>query len=126
MNQTTTNPVTIFVKCWAEAEGEVALSDWRIELLALADECGSLSAAAQRMDVAYRVAWGKLRDIERRLGIRLLEGRTGGAGGGGSALTPAGRDLVARYRRFRAGLDELVQQRFAEEFGDLLTIAPRG
>lgn len=106
----------IRVKCWAERDGMLALSDWRIDLLAAADELGSLRAAAAAFSVSYRVAWEKLHQIERCLGVRLLEGRSGGAGGGGSRLTPAGRDLVQRYRRFRAGLDELVEQRFAEAF----------
>lgn len=116
----------ILVKCWAERDGELVLSDWRIDLLMAVEEHGSLSAAAAEFDVAYRVAWGKIRDIELRLGIPLLESRSGGSGGGGSSLTPEGRDLVARYRRFRAGLDELVERRFAEEFGDLpIVMGPR-
>lgn len=104
------------VKCWAERDGELVLSDWRIELLAATDRLGSLSAAASEFGVSYRVAWGKLHDIEERLGIKLLAGRPGGAGGGGSDLTPAGRDLVGRYRTFRTGLDALVRERFAEAF----------
>jgi molybdate transport system regulatory protein len=103
-------------KCWVEADGELALSDWRVDLLEAIDELGSLAAAAERFDVAYRVAWGKIKQIEGRLGYALLEGHSGGAGGGGTHLTPAGRDLVMRYNRFRTGLAELIEQRFSEEF----------
>lgn len=106
------------VKCWVEVDDALVLSDWRVDLLALADELGSLSAAAERLGVAYRVAWGKIHEIEGRLGVKLLAGQSGGPHGGGSELTPAGRDLVERYRRFRRGLDALVEQRFAEAFGD--------
>jgi molybdate transport repressor ModE-like protein len=49
----------------------------------------------------------------------LLDSRTGGADGGSTQLTDEARDLVARYRRFRAGLLELIRQRFEEEFGQL-------
>jgi molybdate transport system regulatory protein len=104
-------------KCWVEQDGELVLSDWRIDLLQAVDELGSLSAAAERFEVAYRVAWGKIREIEARLGTQLLEGHSGGAGGGGARLTPQGRELVDRYNRFRAGLTELIERRFAEEFG---------
>lgn len=103
-------------KCWVERDGELVLSDWRVDLLQAVDELGSLAAAAERFDVAYRVAWGKIREIETRLGIPLLEGHSGGVGGGGTRLTPQGRELVARYNRFRAGLTELIEQRFAEAF----------
>ncbi len=105
-------------KCWVELSGMLVLSDWRVDLLMAVDELGSLSAAAERYDVAYRVAWGKIKDIEARLGITLLEGRSGGVGGGGTQLTPAGRDLVARYNSFRDGLSEEIERRFAEAFGE--------
>ncbi len=103
-------------KCWVELEGELILSDWRVDLLVAVDELGSLAAAAERFNVAYRVAWGKIKEIETRLGVALLEGHSGGVGGGGAQLTPAGRDLVARYNHFRTGLPELIERRFAEAF----------
>ncbi|MDP9316385.1 MAG: LysR family transcriptional regulator [Chloroflexota bacterium] len=109
-------PLTIRSKCWVEQDGALVLSDWRVDLLAAVDELGSLSAAAERFEVAYRVAWGKIKEIEGRLGYPLLVGHSGGAGGGGTELTPAARDLVARYNRFRAGLAELIEQRFHQEF----------
>jgi molybdate transport system regulatory protein len=111
-------PLQVRSKCWVEIEGELVLSDWRVDLLQSIEELGSLSAAAERANVAYRVAWGKIRQIEERLGYPLLEGHSGGAGGGGTRLTPQGRELIARYNRFRAGLRELIEQRFAAEFGE--------
>lgn len=104
-------------KFWVEQDGELVLSDWRVDLLEAIEETGSLAAACTRMDVAYRVGWGKLKEIERRLGISLLESRTGGADGGATQLTAEARDLVRRFRRFQAGLPELIQRRFEEEFG---------
>lgn len=110
--------LTIRSKCWIEDDGALVLSDWRVDLLAAVDELGSLSAAAEHFDVAYRVAWGKIKEIEMRLGYALLEGHSGGAGGGGTRLTTAGQELVGRYNRFRAGLAELIENRFKAEFGE--------
>jgi molybdate transport system regulatory protein len=110
--------LTVRSKCWVEHDGALVLSDWRVDLLAAVDELGSLSAAAERFDVAYRVAWGKIKEIEARLGYPLLDAHSGGAGGGGTQLTPAGRELVLRYNRFRHGLAELIERRFAEAFGE--------
>lgn len=110
--------LTVRSKCWVERDGELVLSDWRVDLLQAVDRLGSLSAAAEQFDVAYRVAWGKIKEIEARLGYALLEGHSGGAGGGGTRLTPAGRDLIERYNRFRDGLSELIERRFREEFGE--------
>lgn len=103
-------------KCWVEVDGELVLSDWRVDLLQAVDELGSLTAAAERFDVAYRVAWGKIKEIEKRLGYPLLEGHSGGTGGGGTRLTPAAHDLLVRYNQFRTGLGELIEQRFTEAF----------
>ena len=54
--------------------------------------------------------------MEARLGLQLVETNSGGAGGGGSRLSPAAADLVRRYRALRVGLDDLVETRFASEF----------
>jgi molybdate transport system regulatory protein len=109
--------LTIRSRFWVEQDGELVLSDWRVKLLETIDELGSLAAASTHLNVPYRVAWGKIKEIEARLGVALLESRTGGAAGGSTQLTEAGRATVARYHRFQQGLPELIKQRFEEEFG---------
>jgi molybdate transport system regulatory protein len=104
---------------WVEKEGQVALSLWRVLLLKAVDEKGSLTAAAKALDVPYRRAWERVRESEQRLGIKLIEGRTGGMGGGGSKLTEAGLDYVARFDRFSRGVREMVEERFEAAFSDL-------
>ncbi len=103
---------------WIEKDGEVVLSTWRVALLEAIDETGSISAAAERMNVPYRIAWQKIHEMEERLGVSFLETQTGGVGGGGARLTPEGRAYVQRFRQFTAGLNDLVQQRFKEAFPD--------
>ncbi|MHB1133533.1 MAG: winged helix-turn-helix domain-containing protein [Chloroflexota bacterium] len=106
------------MKLWIEKDGQLVFSDWRAELLHAIDECGSLSEAANRLGVHYRIAWEKLRRAESRLGYKLVEGHAGGAGGGGAQLTPAGRDLLAKFERLNQGLTQEVEQRFAALFGE--------
>ena len=102
---------------WLEVDGAVALSAWRVALLEAVAETGSITAAAERMNIGYRQAWAKLRECEERLGVPLVETTVGGSGGGGAQLTPAADDLLARYHAFSAGLDEIVEQRFRSVFG---------
>ena len=102
---------------WIEVADEVALSAWRVELLEAVAETGSITSAAERMNIGYRQAWAKLHECEERLGVQLVETTVGGSGGGGALLTPAGHDYVDKYRRFYAGLEELVHQRFVSVFG---------
>jgi molybdate transport system regulatory protein len=101
---------------WIEQDGEVVLSSWRVDLLEAIAETGSITAGAEKMNAPYRVAWQKIREIEERLGTPVLETHTGGAGGGGARLTPAGERYVQQFREFTRGLNELVQQRYREVF----------
>jgi molybdate transport system regulatory protein len=94
------------------------LSDWRADLLETIERTGSLARAAEEMEVPYRTAWYKLKEIEEQLDLRLLETQSGGLGGGGSTLTVEARHLVERFRRVRAGVADLVRERFQAEFGD--------
>ena len=103
-------------KLWIEKDGKLALSDYRVRLLRLIDETGSLSEAAIAMQLSYRRAWGKLREIEQNLGVKLVETSIGGAGGGGSRLTPEGKLLVERYDRFRAAAERDLARSFAQSF----------
>ena len=57
-------PFRPLVKVWVERGGEVALSEWRIALLEAVEATGSLSSAARQLNVPYRTAWYKLRQIE--------------------------------------------------------------
>jgi molybdate transport system regulatory protein len=107
-------------KVWLERGGEVVLSDWRVELLEAIEATGSLARAADRLDVPYRTAWYKLKEIEQRLGMRLLETQSGGADGGGSHLTAEARQVIARFHRVNAGIEQLIAERFRAEFGTLL------
>ena len=101
---------------WVERNGEVVLSEWRVALLEAVAETGSISAAAARQGVHFRVAWRKLQEMEDRLGIKLTERTTGGPCGGGTQLTAEGVECVRRFRRFTAGLQDLIERRFAEAF----------
>jgi molybdate transport system regulatory protein len=101
---------------WIEKDGQVVLSRWRVALLQAIDEAGSISAAAERLGIPYRRAWDRIHECEERLGVKLIDTQTGGIGGGGAQLTPAGLDYVRRFQEFTTGLDELVKTRFREAF----------
>ena len=104
------------IKLWVEKDGNLVLSDYRVQLLRHIAETGSLTEAAQRMGLSYRRAWGKVREIEQNLGAKLVESEAGGAGGGGSRLTPRGERLVALYQRFRRVMESDLGKEFREVF----------
>ena len=104
-------------KIWLELKDEPVFGDGKVQWLELIEKTGSLRAAAEAIGMSYRGLWGRLREMERRLGLQLVTRRAGGSGGGGTELTDAGRDLIRRYRRFRQGLDEVVAAQFKATFG---------
>jgi len=103
---------------WLQVDGQVALSIWRIKLLEAVAETSSISGAAVQMDVAYRVAWTKINEMETRLGQKLVETRIGGPGGGGAQLTPLAREYVAKFNSFSRDVEAYVFERYQETFGE--------
>ena len=110
--------ITPHINLWLESDGRVVLSKWRIQLLEAIDEAGSISGAAERMTVQYRLAWDRLEEMEDGLGVRLVERHVGGAGGGGAKLTDVGRDYVQRFRHLAEQVDAEVIKQFEEIFTD--------
>ena len=101
---------------WLEQDGKVVLSGWRVRLLQAVASTGSITAAAEAVDVPYRRAWEKLKEMETRLGLSLLETEVGGAGGGGARLTAEAEELVARFLEFSNGFEAEVDTRFKRAF----------
>ena len=108
--------LTVKSKVWLELAGQPVFGDGKARLLEALRETGSIRGAAERLGMSYRGAWGRLREMERRLGEPLIVRRAGGRGGGGSELTDFGKELLRRYLRFRQGLNEVVDRRFRRVF----------
>jgi molybdate transport system regulatory protein len=87
------------VRVWVERNGRKVLGPGRVELLGHIDRDRSISAAAKRMNMSYRRAWGLVRDMNEAAGEPLVELTTGGPGGGGATLTARGKEAIALYRR---------------------------
>lgn len=107
-------------KVWIERDGAVLLSEWRIDLLRAVAATGSLAKAAEQLDVPYRTAWQRVKELEERLNRRLLETESGGPAGGGSQLTAEAIDLIERFDRVTEGIAELVEERVRRELGGVL------
>jgi molybdate transport system regulatory protein len=104
------------LKVWVVLDERVKFGDGRAQLLDLVDELGSLKKAVERIGMSYRNAWGYLQELEDAAGFKLLERTPGGGAGGGTRLTARGRTFLARYRRFRQGLDAVAQRYFEQSF----------
>jgi len=104
-------PLTIHANIWLETDDDdVALSRWRLELLEAVERTGSISAAAQAMNIQYRLAWNRIHEMEERLGMPLVQTTVGGRGGGGAQLTPEARIIIQHLHEMFAAIDASVQE----------------
>jgi len=67
--------------------------------------------------MSYSKAWRLIRTLEQRLGFALIERKVGGQSGGGSQVTPRGKDLINHYEQFRRdvkkGLEKIYRKHFS-------------
>jgi molybdate transport system regulatory protein len=98
------------------------------ELLRAVDEHRSLNAAADALGRSFSRAHARITALEAEFGP-LVERQRGGVGGGGSELTDAARDLLARFERLRtayagtATVEETVLEgRITERDGEMATV----
>ena len=100
---------------WLEnSAGEPAFGKGRMLILDAIDAHGSLSAAARALGMSYRGLWARLRRSERRLGFPLVVSHPGCGHESGTVLTPAGRELLERYRellrRVKTAADDAARE----------------
>jgi molybdate transport system regulatory protein len=90
-----------------------AIGPGKIELLEAIADSGSLSEAARQLGMSYRRAWVLLDSLNKTFTSPLATASVGGRGGGGVQVTPLGAELVQRFRRLEASVDELAAEQFA-------------
>jgi molybdate transport system regulatory protein len=105
----------VVYRVWLDNNGK-AFGEGPYRLLKGVEKSGSLHQAAMEMKMSYRKAWLMLKTCEERLGLTLLERKTGGTSGGGSHLTAKGQEFIKRYERFRQdvrkGLERIYEKHF--------------
>lgn len=98
----------------------LAIGPGKVALLEAIAETGSISAAARSLRMSYRRAWDLVDETNRCLVRPAVQTASGGARGGGAALTPTGEALVRRYR----GLERRIGAAAGRELASLLRSVP--
>ena len=97
-------------------QGEKFFGEGPFRLLCAVEETGSLRAAAMSMNMAYTKALKVLKNAEAALGFPLTARTTGGKDGGGSQLTPEGKEWITRYEAYRNACIQANRQLYLEFF----------
>jgi molybdate transport repressor ModE-like protein len=98
------------LKLFLEDKDSYVFGPGRAELLRSVAEMGSLHKAAQKLGMSYRWAWGRLRNAEEALGIKLLSQDKTAGKGNVKALTPEARELLAWFNAIQEDLDAVLEK----------------
>ena len=93
-------------------------------LLAGIEETGSLHQSAIAMGMAYSKALKLIKHAEKALGFPLTHRTTGGISGGGSRLTPQGKEWIEKYAAYRNACVDANRRLYLEFFPEQREEAP--
>jgi molybdate transport system regulatory protein len=89
-------------RLWMEDQKEeVMLDQTDALLLRRINETHSLTEAAREAGISYRNGWDRVKSMEEKLRVHLVQTKVGGKAGGGAALTEDGRLLLKEFRKTR-------------------------
>ena len=94
-------------------DGNIVIGKGRMELLEHIDSTGSINQAAKAMKMSYKAAWSKLKATEAHLNAKIVVAHKKQ----GTRLTPAGRELLARFKALRKACLSADDKIFSEVFG---------
>ena len=87
-------------KLWLEYKKEYVFGFGAYRILKSIQEAGTITEGAKSLGMSYRYAWGVVRKIEKKLGVKLLETFKGGTvGGGGARVTENGLALMKMFSK---------------------------
>jgi molybdate transport system regulatory protein len=87
---------------------DIALGPGKADLLDAIERTGTISEAARQLGMSYMRAWTLIQTMNRCFKEPLVGAHRGGAGRGAAALTDAGRDALALYRRMEREAEQAV------------------
>lgn len=96
----------------AIGDGDYSFGPGVARLLKGIERYGSLKKAAEAMHMSYSKAWTVIKNAESIWGFSLLHRHVGGAHGGSSSLTTAGKAVVAKYEELRQVVIATAEKEF--------------
>lgn len=101
-------PIRIDGELWFNGNGKSYLGSKRIELLEQIHATGSISKAAKQVKLSYKAAWDAVDAVNNLAEKPLVVCAVGGQGGGGTLLTPFGKQIVHTWRRMQSEYERFL------------------
>jgi len=103
---------TVKFKIWMEKDGKIVIGSGGVEMLRHIIKTKNLKKTAEKMGMSYRDAWGRMRDMERLVGSKVIESRRGGKDGTWTVVTPLGMEILSEYEKRYACVKKIVEKYF--------------
>lgn len=101
---------SIKVKCWIETNGDKFYGPGPHELLQNIKAEGSLSKAAEKMQLSYRKAWDIVQQLNKHSEEPLVILKKGGKTGGGAEVTVYAKAVMEAYNKLQKKLQEVSEE----------------
>ena len=101
---------SIKVKCWIETNGDKFYGPGPHELLQNIKAEGSLSKAAEKMQLSYRKAWDIVQQLNKHSEEPLVILRKGGKTGGGAEVTIHAQEVMEAYNKLQKKLQDVTKE----------------
>jgi molybdate transport system regulatory protein len=94
-------------KSWIEKNGKVVFGKGRNDILKALNEQRSLTAAAKKLGMSFRGAWGRIKASEEHIGMKLVEIDVNQKS---SQLTPKAHAIIARFEKLEKDMEKLLHK----------------
>jgi molybdate transport system regulatory protein len=117
MNNNSEVKLYVKTKTWIEnAEHQLLFGKGKTEILELIEQEGSIAKAAEKLEMSYKKAWTHIKILQKNIADELVVPQKGGAGKGGTTLTPKALELVRNYSQLQKDIEAFANKRFLELF----------
>lgn len=90
---------------WIEGKEGTFIGLGRMKLLEKVSQLGSITEAAKSMRMSYRQAWELIDSMNKQSRKPLVITAAGGVGGGGTKVTPEGKQAIKQYKELLEKFD---------------------
>lgn len=95
-------------RIWIEVGDTMLLGEGRVKLLKAIEVHGSLSKAAKSIGMSYKKAWTLVDAVNKSAKEAVVTKTIGGQQGGGTVITPYGKQLVEAFENINKNCWEFL------------------
>lgn len=97
-----------------ELKHAVAIGPGKANVLECIEQTGSIAEACRQLGMSYQKVWSLVRAMNQHFVEPLVATQRGGNAGGGTTLTPTGRQVLKIYRAIERDAQKSIAKRLPE------------